>query len=68
MAVAARELVGSDGCVRRVRERKQRRETRERDREGEGGGELEGDAAGLPEGRGSVGRKRGSGRSFLGRR
>ena len=32
------------------------------------GGELEGDAAGLPEGRGSVGRKRGSGRSFLGRR
>ena len=31
-------------------------------------GELEGDAAGLLEGRGSVGRKRGSGRSFLGRR
>ena len=28
------------------------------------GGELEGDAAGLPEGRGSVGRKRGSRRSL----
>ena len=47
MAVAARELVGSDGCVRASERTRQRRETRERERArgSRGSGRRRGDDA-----------------------